>query len=100
MIVIVMENASVGVRGELTKWLLEVKAGTFVGNASAAVRERLWKKVADSSDVGAALMIYSAQTEQGFAIEMCHEPRRSVVDIEGLYFIRTLDDDRKMGENG
>ncbi len=90
MIVIVLENAPPGLRGELTKWMLEVKAGTFVGNASAVVRDKLWGKVTGASDAGAALMIYSAQTEQGFAIEMCREPRRSVVDLEGLYFIRTV----------
>lgn len=90
MVVIVMENASEGIRGELTRWFLEVKAGTFVGNISAAVRQRLWSKVCDCPDAGAALMIFSAQTEQGFAIEMCHEPRRSVVDMEGLTLIKTM----------
>lgn len=82
MIVIIMENASEGIRGEFTKWLLEVKAGAFVGSVSAAVRERLWKKAMDSPDVGAALIVFSAQTEQGFAIEMCHQPYRSVAGLE------------------
>ena len=39
MLVIVMETASEKLRGELTHWLLEVKAGVFVGKASAIVRE-------------------------------------------------------------
>ena len=87
MTVLILENAETGFRGEVTQWLLEVKAGVYVGNISAAVRERLWKKVKKSMQNGAALMIHSAQTEQGFAIEMFNMPERKVVDLEGLYFI-------------
>ena len=90
MVVLIMENTTEGFRGELTKWLLEAKAGVFVGNISAAVRERLWQKVLASDKTDAALLIYSADTEQGFRIEMCRTPRRSVIDIEGLFFIKTL----------
>lgn len=88
MTVIVMENVAEGFRGEVTQWLLEVKAGVFVGNISAAVRERLWDKVKTNVDDGAAMIIYSAQTEQGFKIEVCHMPNRSVVDMEGIYLIK------------
>ena len=45
MVVIVIDNASAKLRGELTKWLLEVKPGVFVGKVSAMVRERLWDKI-------------------------------------------------------
>lgn len=87
MTVIVMENVAEGFRGEVTQWLLEVKAGVFVGNISAAVRERLWEKVKGRVDDGAAMMIYSAQTEQGFQMEVCHMPDRYVVDMEGISLI-------------
>ncbi len=87
MTVIVMENVAEGFRGEVTQWLLEVKAGVFVGSISAAVRERLWDKVKSRVDDGAAMMIYSAQTEQGFRIEVCRMPDRYVVDMEGITLI-------------
>lgn len=89
MVVMVMENMPVGFRGELTKWLLEAKAGVFVGNVAASVRERLWKKVMEHEKEGAALMIYSSDTEQGFSIEMCGNPYRSVIDMEGILLIKT-----------
>ena len=88
MTVLILENMSPGFRGEVTQWMLEVKSGVYVGNMSAAVRERLWSKVKDNVNEGAALIIYSAQGEQGFAMDICREPERSVIDLEGLYLIK------------
>lgn len=93
MTVLILENVSPGFRGEVTQWLLEIKAGVYVGNISAAVRQRLWEKVNDSVGDGAALLLYSAQNEQGFNLEVCRTPERSVIDMEGIYLIkRTVND--------
>lgn len=90
MVVMVMENAPEGLRGELTRWMLETKAGVFVGTVSATVRDRLWDKVTTQSIEGGAIMIYSSDTEQGFRLEMHGSPRRQIIDIEGVYLIKTL----------
>ena len=90
MTVLILENVSPGFRGEVTQWLLEIKTGVFVGNISAAVRQRLWKKVNDNVSDGAALLIFSAPNEQGFVMEVCHTPERSVVDMEGIYLIKRI----------
>ena len=89
MVVIVMENASAKLRGELTRWLLETKPGVLVGNVSGAVREKLWEKVCAESYSTSALLLYNADTEQGFRIEMSGDPKRSVIDIDGVQLIRT-----------
>lgn len=86
-----MERAPEKIRGELTRWMLEVKAGVFVGNISAAVRELLWEKINSEIETGAAMIIHSAKNEQGFVIKMCHSPKRSVVDMDGLFLIKTED---------
>jgi CRISPR-associated protein Cas2 len=39
--VIVLIATAEGLRGHLTRWMLEVAAGVFVGNPSARVRERV-----------------------------------------------------------
>lgn len=87
MVVIILENVTEGFRGEITRWMLELKAGVFVGNISALVRQRLWEKIQNNPSEGSALMLYSAQNEQGFAIDMCRTPYRRVREIEGLYLI-------------
>ena len=73
MVVLVMENMSPGFRGEITQWLLETKAGVFVGNISAAVRQRIWDKVMQNEAQASALLLYAADTDQGFQIEFRSE---------------------------
>lgn len=89
VVMIVMDRSTEALRGQLTRWMLEVKAGVFVGTVSVMVRDLLWEKVKEDIDAGAAMMIYPSQNEQGFSMEMCHSPRRSVVDFDGLYLVKT-----------
>ena len=42
MLVIVLENAPPQLRGRLAVWLLEVRAGVYVGNYDKRVREHIW----------------------------------------------------------
>ena len=84
MVVIVIDNASLKLRGELTKWLMEVKPGVFAGKISAMVRQRLWDKVEESDRLNGAVILYSMNNEQGFEMQMCGDPTRKVVEINGL----------------
>jgi CRISPR-associated protein Cas2 len=43
MVVVILESVPKTVRGELTRWLLELRAGVFAGNISAIVRDKLWE---------------------------------------------------------
>ena len=45
MVVFLMEKVSVSLRGEITRWMLELRPGVFVGNISALVREKLWETI-------------------------------------------------------
>jgi CRISPR-associated protein Cas2 len=49
MVAIIMESVPVGLRGELTRWMLELKSGVFMGTISARVREKLWQKICSES---------------------------------------------------
>lgn len=88
MLVIVMDNAPEKLRGELTRWLLEVKPGVLVGKTSAAVREKLWEKVKRAEETTGALLLYNTDSEQGFQIELHGEPRRTVIDLDGVQLIK------------
>ncbi len=89
MTIMVLERVSASLRGELTRWLLEPKAGVFVGRPSALVRDKLWDLVCDKLKDGAALLITQATNEQGFTIRTVGDTSRTVIDIEGLLLIRT-----------
>lgn len=87
MVIFVLERVPARLRGELTRWTLELKAGVFVGTMSAMVRELLWDKVRSSLGGGGATMIHSNDCEQGFAVRYWGEPSRRVEDFEGLWLI-------------
>ncbi|MGF1603431.1 MAG: type I-E CRISPR-associated endoribonuclease Cas2e [Thermosynechococcaceae cyanobacterium] len=89
MVVFILENAKVSLRGELSRWLFEVKVGVFTGRVSALVREELWQLIEKKIGKGSAVMIYPARNEQGFDARMLGNPLRSLVDIEGLLLVRT-----------
>lgn len=93
MVVLAVENMPDGERGEITKWLIEAKAGVFVGNVNSLIRDKIWKRVEDSKNLEtSALMIYTDNTEQGYSMVMTGTPRRYIADFEGLYFVATKAD--------
>lgn len=88
MVVMVLEKVDASVRGELTRWMLEVRAGVFVGTMSALVRLKLWEKVCHKAKDGGCLLIHSYNNEQGFAMHTWGKSSREIVDLEGLSLVR------------
>ena len=99
MMVLTIDHSPLKLRGELTKWLMEVKPGTFAGKVSALVRQKLWERVCETSGVAGAVMIYSMNNEQGFAMEMHGEPYRKVKTVNGLQFIAIEGSDSEDGSD-
>lgn len=69
MIVLILTACTAGLRGELTRWLMEVTPGVFVGVVSARVRSMLWERVSERLGSGRALLIYHVRSEQRLAVE-------------------------------
>jgi CRISPR-associated protein Cas2 len=88
MMLLLLERVPPGLRGELTRWLLELRAGVFVGTVSASVREKLWERVQRDLKGGGAIMVRTSDSEQGFRIIMCGYTDRLVEDHEGLSLVR------------
>lgn len=84
MTVVVLIAAAEGLRGHLTRWMIEVAAGVFVGNPSARVRDRIWALLADRIDDGQAIMVTPAQNEQGWTLRTAGRDRWYPVDFDGL----------------
>lgn len=90
MVVMVLERVSPSLRGELTRWLLEVRTGTFLGSPSALVRDRLWRLVGEKLGEGGAVLAWSDNSEQGFSLAFTGDPTRELVVYEGLQLVRRL----------
>ena len=87
MMVIVVNNAPPRVRGRLAAWLLEIRAGVFVGDYSARTRDRIWEQVTEYIEEGAAVMVWTAPTDQGFDFRTVGKNRRMPVDFDGLKLV-------------
>ena len=88
MLVIVVENAPPRLRGRLSLWLAEVRAGVYVGVYGAKVRERIWDEVKLMIGDGNAVITWTAPTDSGFAFDAVGQNRREPVDIDGLTLVR------------
>ena len=90
MVVIILESVPASVRGELTRWMLELRAGIFVGNVSAMVRDKLWEMVrAKLGTKGGGLLLHPSATEQGYAIRSWGRTSKAIQDFDGLFLVRT-----------
>ena len=88
MMVIVVENAPPRLRGRLSLWLSEVRAGVYVGVYNARVRERIWMEVRLLIGDGNAVITWAAPTDLGFAFDAIGENRRETMDVDGLTLVR------------
>lgn len=87
MMVIVVNNAPPRLRGRLAVWLVEVRAGVYVGAYAKRTREMIWKHVTEMIENGDAIMSWAAQTDAGFEIETAGHNRRRPVDFDGLKLV-------------
>lgn len=93
MLVIVTENVPPRLRGRLAIWLLEIRAGVYVGNPSKRVREFVWTQVLEGVEDGNVVMAWSTNTESGYDFATVGANRRIPVDFDGLRLVSFLPSD-------
>ena len=87
MLVIVTETIPPRLRGRLAVWLLEVRAGVYIGDYSAKVREMIWGQILAGSEEGNVVMAWTTNTESGFDFMTWGPNRRNPVDWDGLKLV-------------
>lgn len=90
MLVIVLESAPPRLRGRLAVWLLEVRAGVYVGAYSKRVREHIWEQVEEGIEDGNAVMIWRSISEAGFEFKTLGANRREPADFDGVQLVRFM----------
>lgn len=90
MLVIVVENAPLRLRGRLALWLLEVRAGVYVGKVSRRIREMVWNTVEKGLEDGNAVMAWDSNTESGFDFLTLGANRRIPKEMDGLKLVSFL----------
>jgi len=90
MLVIVLENSPPRLRGRLAIWLLEIRAGVYVGNYSAKVRGHIWNQVEKGIEDGNAVMAWRTNNEAGFDFMTLGNNRRIPVELDGAKLVSFL----------
>lgn len=90
MTVVVTEAVPPRLRGRLAIWLLEVRAGVYIGDVSKRVRETLWQYIEADLGEGNVVMAWATNTESGFDFQTIGENRRFPVEMDGLRLVSFL----------
>lgn len=99
MLVIVVENAPSRLRGRLAVWLLEIRAGVYIGKVSQRIREMIWSQVCDGIDEGNAVMAWSMNTESGYDFLTMGANRRIPVEMDGLKLVSFLPENEEISKS-
>ncbi len=87
MVVVVLTACPVGLRGHLTRWLLEISPGVFCGRVSARVREQLWEQIVELCKDGKALMVFQRNADQGLDFRV-HRHEWETADFDGVTLMK------------
>lgn len=87
MLVIVLENAPPRLRGRLAVWLLEIRAGVYIGTYSRKVREHIWSQVEAGIEDGNAVIAWQTNSEAGFEFMTLGANRRLPADWDGVRLV-------------
>ena len=87
MMVVAVNDAPARLRGRLAVWLLEVRAGVYVGAYSRKTREMIWEQVRMLIGDGDAVIVWAAPTDSGFDFDTVGANRRRPVLLDGLHLV-------------
>ena len=90
MLVIVVENVPPRLRGRLGLWLVEVRAGVYVGKVSRRVREMIIDNIEKGVEEGNAVIAWATNTESGFDLITLGANRRIPVEMDGIKLVSFL----------
>ena len=90
MLVIVVNNAPPRLRGRLAVWLLEIRAGVYIGNYSRRTREMIWGQVKSEIGDGDGIIAWAVRNDAGYDFDTCGNNRRIPVDLDGLKLVQFL----------
>ena len=100
MLVIVVENVPPRLRGRLAVWLLEVRAGVYIGDVSRRVREIIVKNIDKGIGEGNAVVAWSTNTESGYDFLTLGSNRRIPVEMDGIKLVSFLPEKEGEGAVG
>jgi CRISPR-associated protein Cas2 len=84
---VVAENVPPRLRGRLAIWLLEVRAGVYIGDVSKRTREMIWEQLSEGYENGSVVMAWASPNESGYEFQTLGVNRRKPVEYDGLRLV-------------
>src|SRR5690606_5175764 len=86
-LVVVTENVPPRLRGRLAIWLLEVRAGVYIGDVTRRTREMIWEQVSEGYQDGNVVMAWASKNESGYEFQTLGQNRRLPMEFDGLRLV-------------
>ncbi len=86
-LVVVTENVPPRLRGRLALWLLEVRAGVYIGDVSRRTREMIWQQLSEGCEDGNVVMAWASRHESGYEFQTLGPNQRVPVEFDGLRLV-------------
>lgn len=86
-VVVVTENVPPRLRGRMAIWLLEVRAGVYIGDVSRRTREMIWQHLEAGHEDGNVVMAWASNSESGYDFQTLGANRRTPLDYDGLRLV-------------
>jgi CRISPR-associated protein Cas2 len=86
-LVVVTENVPPRLRGCIAIWLLEIRAGVYIGDVSRRTREMIWEQLFAGYEEGSVVMAWASSRESGYEFQTLGPNRRLPVEFDGLYLV-------------
>jgi len=87
MMAVIVNNSPPRLRGRLAVWLLEVRAGVYLGAYGAKTREMIVEQIEKLIGDGDAVVAWDAPNDAGFTFRTFGVNRREAVDFDGLQLV-------------
>ncbi|MBU2986774.1 type I-E CRISPR-associated endoribonuclease Cas2 [Saccharophagus degradans] len=85
--VVITENIPPRLRGRLAVFMIEARAGVYLGNLSKRTREKIWQYIDVDIEEGSAVLAWATNSESGFEFQTLGANRRKAIDWDGLMLV-------------
>lgn len=89
MTVLVVSRVPASLRGRLSRWMIQLRPGVFVGTLSSRVREALWSRTCGALRGGWAMILVPASNEQGYSVRLHGVGPIELEDFDGLVLVKS-----------
>lgn len=87
MIVIILSLAPESVKGVVSRYLIEVSTGVFIGDMASNIRHEIWDFIRGNIGKGTGILAVSENSITGFKIETINMKNRDFRSIDGVEWL-------------